>query len=198
MENDQSERRGWLRIGIPAIAGIAILALFLPGVLLTGKQERDIRQAINTHEPFAIPELPLRFAKNIPFDSLAFTGKGLAAGLWTWSEKSLELTDAGRKYFADDTREIWAIASAGKREVANLEGYRDEGNRRHVDFTYRWTELTPPGERLVPRGPQLGREYDANAKLVKDGDSWKVEQLSTPDWDKMIAILKDEAAGRRR
>ncbi len=199
MDNEQSEdRRGWLRLGIPAIAGAVVLAVFLPWVLLTSKQERDIRQAINTYEPFAIPELPLRFSRTIPFDSLGFTGKGLSAGLWTWSEKGLQLADAGRKYFAEDDREIWAITGAGKREVAAVEGYRDDGNRRHVDFTYRWTELTPPGQRLVPYGPQLGKEYDGNAWLVKTGGEWKVEKLATPDWDKMIAVLQDNAAGVRK
>lgn len=191
-----------MRLGIPQVLGLIILALFLPWVLLTGKSERDIRRTLEGYEQFSRPSFEIKFSPvfspRLQWDPLGFMGQGAQAGFWKWTPDRLELTEQGRQYFSDNSSEIASLVGAGHRRVSGIHGFKDAGNRRQVDFQYQWTEITPPAKALLSRAPQLGAQYEGHAVLVNEAGNWRVERLETPAWDRPLALLKDTVAGVKR
>ena len=61
-----------LPLGLPQLLGLAVALIFLPWVLLTWRSEREIRGAIESFEPFRLPEFPLQFSRTIKYDPLGF------------------------------------------------------------------------------------------------------------------------------
>jgi hypothetical protein len=169
--------------------------LFLPWMLFTAKTERDMRLAIDRHPAFSTPEFPFKFAPTMKWDPLGFMGQGRQAGFWDWTPERLVLADGGRAYFSETEDAITSLVGAGRREVAGIDGYQDRDGRREVRFQYRWTELTPPAQALLSKPPVPGRKYDGRAIMVKEGRDWRVEELSTPDFDIIMRLLKDTGEG---
>lgn len=192
------EKQGWLRFGIPQLLGAAVLLIALPWVLLTLKNERDIRRAIEAYEPFSLPEFPIRFSRTIKFDSLGFLGNGMRAGFWKWTPGGMELAEGGRAYFADSGGQFVSLVGAGKRRVKDVENFRDVDDRREVKFQWEWTEITPPAKELLSVQPKTATEYEGRAVLTKQSGTWRVEKLETPDFDRPLALLKDTAGEIRR
>lgn len=184
-----------LPLGFPQLLGLAVLLIFLPWVVLTGKSERDARRAIETYDPFALPAFPFQFSRTMKFDPLGFLGQGIRAGFWRWTPSSMALAEGGRPYFSETPEEISAIVGAGRREISRIEGFQDREGRREVRFRYRWIEVTPPARALLSTPPRTGEEYDGRAVLVKRDDRWQVELLGTPDFDRPMALLKDTTQG---
>lgn len=186
-----------LPLGVPHLLGILVLVLFLPWILLTGKSERESRQAIESYDPFRLPEFPVKFSRAMKFDPLGFMGRGMQAGFWQWTPEGLVLAEKGRAYFSETPEQISAIVGAGRRVVSKLEGFQDREGRRDVFFRYRWTEVTPPVSALLSTPPDPNQEYDGRAVLVKQDGRWRVEKLETPDFDRPMALLRDTAQGIR-
>ena len=184
-----------LPLGLPQLLGLAVLLIFLPWVLLTGRSEREIRQTIKSFEPFRLPEFPLRFSRTIKYDPLGFLGRGVQAGFWEWTPEGMALAEKGRPYFAETPSEIASVVAAGRRVISNLEGFQDREGRRDVRFRYHWTEVTPPARALLSIAPVPNERYEGHAVLVKRDGRWQVELLETPDFDHPMARLVDTSQG---
>ena len=187
-----------LPLGLPQLLGLAVALIFLPWVLLTWRSEREIRRAIESFEPFRLPEFPLRFSRTIDYDPLGFLGRGVQAGFWKWTPEGMVLAERGRAYFAETRGEIASVVGAGRRVVSKLEGFQDREGRREVRFRYRWTEVTSPAQVLLSKSPVPNEDYEGRAILVKHEGRWQVEVLETPDFDHPIGLLKDTSRGIRR
>ena len=187
-----------LPLGLPQLLGLVVLLIFLPWVLLTSKSEREIRQAIESFEPFRLPEFPLRFSRTIEYDPLGFLGRGVQAGFWEWTPEGMVLAEKGRAYFSQTRGGIASVVGAGRRVVSKLEGFQDREGRREVRFRYRWTEVTSPAQALLSISPVPNEEYEGRAVLVKRAGLWRVEVLETPDFDHPLALLMDTSLGIRR
>ena len=187
-----------LPLPLPVLLGIIVLLAFLPWVLLTGKSERDARLAIESVAGFRSPDFPVRFRKEMKWDSLGLLGRGAKAGFWKWTPEGMELVDAGRAYFTDTEEAISSIVGAGRREVADIEEFKDQDGRREVLFLWRWVEITPPAAALLSDPPQAGRVYPGRAVLIEQDGGWKAELVETPHFDKPLALLMDESREIRR
>lgn len=184
-----------LPIGLPALIGLVVLALFIPWVILTGKSERDTRRAIVNYQPFSQPAFDIRFSKTIKFDPLGFMGTGIEAGWWEWTPNGMALAEKGRAYFADTPEAITSLVGSGRRVISSFDGFQDRGGKRDVRFHWRWAEITPPAQLLLSRKPQINEDYEGHAVLSAGPDGWRVEKLETPDFDIPMALLRDTVAG---
>ena len=184
-----------LPLRLPQLLGLAVALIFLPWVLLTWRSEREIRGAIESFEPFRLPEFPLQFSRTMKYDPLGFLGQGVQAGFWEWTPEGMALAEKGRAYFAETPTEIASVVSAGRRVISKLEGFQDREGRREVRFRYRWTEVTPPAQALLSIAPMPNEDYKGHAVLVKHDGRWRVELLETPDFDHPIARLMDISRG---
>ena len=187
-----------LSLGLPHLLGLVVVLIFLPWLLLTSKSEREIRQAIESFEPFRVPEFPLRFSRTIEYDPLGFLGRGVQAGFWKWTPEGMVLEEKGRAYFGETRGEIASLVGAGRRVVSKLEGFQDREGRRDVRFRYHWTEVTSPAQALLSKSPVPNEEYEGRAVLFERAGLWRVEALETPDFDHPIALLMDTSRGIRR
>lgn len=186
-----------LPLGIPQLIGLVVLVLFWPWVFLTVKNERDMRRAIETYEPLALPAFSIKFSKTMPFDSLGFQGKGLEAGFWQWTPTGLVLADKGKPYFSETSDTISSLVGAGKRQVTHIDSYQDRDGKRYLLFRYRWTEINPVTVLLL-KPPEPDTDYQGTAVLVKQDGGWKLESLKTPDFDQPMALLVDITSGVKR
>src|SRR5262245_43179981 len=157
---------------VARILGLIVLIAFLPWIILTGKNERDARRAIESYEPFSIPSFPFKFSRKIKYDPLGFMGQGRRVGFWEWTPEGLVLAEKGRPYFTETGDEITAVVGAGRRVVTSLKGFKDENGRREVNFRYRWTEITEPASILLSKPPHRDAEYDGRAVLAKRDGQW--------------------------
>jgi len=187
-----------IRLRIPHLLGLAVLVIFVPWVLLTGKSERDARRAIEGYQPFRSPTFPVKFSRAIKYDSLGFLGRGSQAGFWQWTPEGMVLLEKGRPYFSETPQTISCNVGAGQRVVSKIESHRDAGGKREVRFIYYWEEVTPPAAALLSTPPEPGRQYDGRAVLVRQAGTWVVEFLETPHLDKPMALLVDESREIRR
>ena len=183
---------------IPVLLGIVVVLVFLPWMLLTVKAEHDARQAIESYDPFTLPEFRIRVSKTMKYDPLGVLGRGAQAGFWQWTPAGMVLVAAGRPYFSETPEAIACIVGAGRRAVAKIERNQDREGKREVRFLYRWVEITPPARALLSSAPDPGREYEGRALLVKQNGQWRVQWMDTPHFDKPMALLKDEAAEIQR
>lgn len=184
-----------LPIGLPALIGLMVLALFVPWVIMTGKSERGTRRAIDNYQPFSLPAFDVRFSKTIKFDPLGFMGTGIQAGLWEWTPNGITLAEKGRAYFGETPEAITSVVGAGHRVISSFDGFQDRDGKRDVRFHWRWVEITPPAELLLSRKPRLNEDYEGHAILLPGSGGWRVEKLDTPDFDIPMALLRDTAAG---
>jgi len=191
----QEARSRRLPLRIPHLLGLLVLLGFLPWIFLTGWSEREVRTAIESHDPFRLPEFPVKFSRTMKFDPVGFMGRGIQAGFWKWTPEGLVLADKGRAYFSETPEHIAAIVGAGRRVITTLQGYQDREGKRDVRFRYRWTEVTPPAQSLLSTPPDPNEEYDGRAVLAKQDGRWRVELLETPDFDRPMALLRDTAQG---
>lgn len=196
MEPQPPSRR--LPLPIPVLLGLAVLLVFLPWMLVCLKAAHDARRAIESYDPFALPDFRIRVSKTMKYDPLGVLGRGARAGFWQWTPEGIVLAAAGRPYFSETPEAIACIVGAGRRAVTEIERYNDREGKREVRFHYRWVQITPPARALLSSAPDPGREYEGRALLVKQNDQWRVQWMDTPHFDKPMALLKDEAAEIQR
>ena len=174
-----------LPLGLPQLLGLVVVLISLPWLLLTGKSEREIRQAIESFEPFRVPEFPLRFSRTIEYDPLGFLGRGVQAGFWKWTPEGMVLEEKGRAYFAETRGEIASVVGTGRRVISNLEGFQDREGRRDVRFRYHWTEVTSLHRPCFPNPPcrmknTRGAPYWSNAPACGASKCWRLLTSTTP------------------
>ena len=174
-----------------------VAAVFLPWWGITAVREHAARMAVELHTAFNQPSLELSFSKKITYDPQTFVGRGRHSGLWDWSPEGLTLTEKGRKFFTDDASSIWGSFAAGRRVVKAFGAVQDVSGGREVTFFYTWSEVSEPAAKLLNDPPVAGNAYRGRAVLILDNGVWRVKSLSTPDYDKALALLLTEARGTR-
>jgi len=197
--NGETEQPTGLRAFLmsPWKVAAVLLGIFLlvQGYLMW--RDRGVMAAIDAHEPFAAPALPIQFSRKMEYDPLSFLGRGRQAGLWNWTPEGLSLTEEGKKFFEQSGEQFLSRAPAGRRRVTRLRDIGESGGRREVFFFYQWTEVAPPAALLYP-APQAGTEYLGRAALEQADGAWRVTSFQTLDFDEPLARLQDIAAGVRR
>lgn len=174
---------------------IVVAVIVLPYIILVSMRDREARLALELHQPFIKPHFDLTFSKTIPYDPLSFVGRGARVRYWEWTPEGLKLAEGGRRYFTDQPTSIFGNIVAGQRQVKKITRLSDRSGDREVRFTYRWVEVTEPAKLLLHDPPKTEGEYEGRALLRKEGGSWRVKYLLTPDYDKPVAALRDEAQG---
>jgi hypothetical protein len=185
----------WRRVPLPVLLGLIVLVIAIPWIFVTGKSERDARLAIETYDPFTLPQFQIKFSRTMKWDPQGLLGRGVQANFWKWTPTGIELTDNGRKYFGETPEAISCLVGAGRRVITKIESFKDEGGKRLVNFMYHWTEVTPPARSLLSTAPDPDKLYDGRAVLVNGNGQWRVESMQTPHFDKPMAILSDESQG---
>jgi hypothetical protein len=198
-ETDFAQRPILKRLISPWGIAAVILTVFFLGEAYLAWRDRAVDSALENDPTFSAPAFDLSFSKKIPYDPLAFTGRGAQAGLWRWSQDGLILTDEGRKYFEESGEMFVSHTPAGKRRIKRIRtntGTRD-GDRR-VEFIYEWTEVSPPATALLVHPPLLKEDYPGEAVLTHERGYWTVKSLRTLDFEEPMTHLKEIASGVRK
>ena len=177
---------------------LLVAAGFLPWWGITAVREHTGRMAVELHIPFNQPFLELSFSKNIAYDPQTFVGRGRQAGFWEWSPEGLTLTEKGRKFFTDNGPSFSGSIAAGRRLLKSSVSVQDRNGGREVSFFYAWSEVNEPVARLFNDPPLAGSVYRGRATLALENGVWRVKSLSTPDYDKAMALLMTQAQGALR
>ncbi len=187
-----------LSLPIHWILVLAVAAVFIPWWAMTGMRERTARLAVELHTSFTQPRLEFRFSKRISYDPQTFVGRGRVAGFWDWTPEGLVLTEKGSKFFRDDGPDIAAALVMGRRQITTIRSVQNKDGGRDTRFVYNWKEVSEPAAKLLSSPPHAGADYEGEALLAEESGVWRVKSLSTPDYEKPVAILLKQATGALR
>jgi hypothetical protein len=190
---EKRERARWLLS--PWGIALVLLGAFL---LYQGWQtwrDRALYATLNEHPAFATPPLPLEFSRNIKYDPLTFVGRGARAGFWEWTPQGLNLTEQGRTYFEEQAGRFISQRPAGHRRVTRIRWREPHGPGERIEFFYEWTDLSPVAVAVLRPSPVLEQEFLGFAVVVPEAGGWRVESLTTQDFDEPLARVQDVAAG---
>ena len=191
-----AEESSWTkRLLSPWSIAAALLAAFFLYQGWDAWRDRALYDALNNHAAFGAPAFPLEFSRTIQYDPLSFVGRGARAGFWQWTPQGLVLTDRGREYFREEGGKFISAAPAGRREVTRIRWREAQGVRQQLEFFYAWTELSPVTVALLYPSPKPEQEFLGNAALIREGSGWRVESVSTRDFDEPLARLQKIASG---
>ena len=194
------QRMYWIAAGI-----VLLLAVAAPIWTVRSLRRAEMQKQMNAQVGFRDPGLEVMFPLRVSDTpaNRSLLAPGVRQGFWRLQPRSdpsglldVRVTNAGLRLFSVVGGQILATFRAGNREVTRVVALQGDSRHRQARFHYRWRAIHPGVAVLGDGAPELGREYEGEARLELQNDRWRVNHWTTP-FDESVARFRDLAGSPR-